>query len=36
MTLAVTPWLITMRIFLVILTYVPALFPALPRALGLM
>ncbi len=36
LTIAVWPWLLTMLIFLVIVTYWPALSLVLPRALGMM
>jgi C4-dicarboxylate transporter DctM subunit len=36
LTIAVWPWLLTMLIFLVIVTYWPALSLALPQALGMM
>jgi C4-dicarboxylate transporter DctM subunit len=36
MTKAVTPWLITMLIFLMIVTYWPSLSLWLPRTLGMM
>jgi C4-dicarboxylate transporter DctM subunit len=36
LTVAVWPWLLTMLVFLVIVTYWPALSLALPRALGMM
>ena len=36
MTMAVLPWLYTMLVFLVLITYVPQISLALPRALGMM
>jgi C4-dicarboxylate transporter DctM subunit len=36
LTKAVMPWLITMLVFLVIVTYWPGLSTWLPRALGMM
>src|SRR5437773_8923392 len=36
LTVAVWPWLVTMLVFLVIVTYWPALSIALPKALGMM
>jgi len=36
LTIAVTPWLITLLVFLVIVTYVPELTLWLPRALGML
>ncbi|MBY0298176.1 MAG: TRAP transporter large permease subunit [Methylobacterium sp.] len=36
LTIAVWPWLLTMLIFLVLVTYVPAISLWLPRALGMM
>lgn len=36
LTVAVWPWLLTMLAFLVLVTYVPALSLALPRAMGLL
>ena len=36
LTVAVMPWLITMLIFLMIVTYAPALSLWLPRALGML
>ena len=36
LTIAITPWLITMLIFLVIITYVPEISLFLPRALGML
>ncbi len=36
LTVAVTPWLVTMLIFLMLITYVPAISLGLPRLLGMM
>ncbi|GGC92200.1 TRAP transporter large permease [Chelatococcus reniformis] len=36
LTIAVMPWLLTMLAFLVLVTYIPALSLALPRALGML
>jgi len=36
LTVAVWPWLLSMLVFLVLVTYVPAISLALPRALGMM
>jgi C4-dicarboxylate transporter DctM subunit len=36
LTIAVWPWLLTMLVFLLAITYVPALSLALPKALGMM
>ncbi|WP_018988099.1 TRAP transporter large permease [Aromatoleum toluclasticum] len=36
LTVAVWPWLMSMLVFLVLVTYVPAISLALPRALGMM
>ncbi len=36
LTVAVWPWLLTMLIFLVVVTYVPAISLWLPRMLGMM
>lgn len=35
-TVAVWPWLVTMLVFLVIVTYWPGLSLVLPKALGMM
>ncbi|KON82094.1 TRAP transporter large permease subunit [Azoarcus sp. PA01] len=36
LTVAVWPWLLSMLVFLVLVTYIPAISLALPRALGMM
>ncbi|MCC4117873.1 TRAP transporter large permease subunit [Aromatoleum toluclasticum] len=36
LTVAVWPWLVSMLVFLVLVTYIPAISLALPRALGIM
>ncbi|CAI08481.1 MULTISPECIES: TRAP transporter large permease [Aromatoleum] len=36
LTVAVWPWLLSMLVFLILVTYVPAISLALPRALGMM
>ena len=36
LTVAVWPWLLTMLVFLVIVTYWPAMTLALPKALGML
>lgn len=36
MTMAVMPWLLTMLVFLMLITYIPSISLALPRALGMM
>jgi C4-dicarboxylate transporter DctM subunit len=36
LTVAVWPWLLTMLVFLVIVTYWPAMTLALPKALGIL
>jgi C4-dicarboxylate transporter DctM subunit len=36
LTVAVLPWLITMLVFLAMVTYIPALSLWLPRALGML
>ena len=36
LTIAVLPWLLTMMVFLVIVTYVPELSLWLPRMLGML
>src|SRR5436309_16049336 len=36
LTVAVLPWLVTMLVFLVMITYIPALSLWLPRALGML
>ena len=36
LTIAVWPWLLTMLVFLVIVTYMPGISLWLPRALGMM
>ena len=36
LTVAVWPWLVSMLVFLVLITYVPAISLALPKALGVM
>ncbi len=36
LTIAVLPWLLTMMVFLVLVTYIPALSLWLPRMLGML
>jgi C4-dicarboxylate transporter DctM subunit len=36
LTVAVLPWLVTMLVFLAMITYIPALSLWLPRALGML
>jgi C4-dicarboxylate transporter DctM subunit len=36
LTVAVLPWLLTMLVFLAMITYIPAISLWLPRALGML